>query len=67
VVILFDTEDKKRAKDFATSPDLEETMAKAGVMGNPNFYFLESAQRSRIMGEGWIELRGLHDVSEADE
>jgi hypothetical protein len=31
VVILFDTEDSKRAKDFAVSPDLEETMAKAGV------------------------------------
>jgi hypothetical protein len=62
VVILLDTEDSKRAKDFATSPDLEETKAKAGAMDSPNFYFLESAQRSRIMGGVWIELLGPHDV-----
>jgi hypothetical protein len=66
VVILFDTEHTKRAKDFATSPDLRETMAKAGVMDSPTVYFLESAEPLRVMGMGWIELLGLHGV-EADE
>ena len=37
-----DTKDTKRAKDFAASPDLKETMAKAGVMDSPTIYFLES-------------------------
>ena len=32
----------KRAKDFAASPDLRETMAKAAVMDDPTIYFLES-------------------------
>jgi hypothetical protein len=60
VVILFDTGDTKRAKDFVASPDLKETMAKAGVIDSPTFYFLESAQPPRAMGAGWIELLGLH-------
>jgi len=41
-VVVFDTEDTKRAKAFATSTDLEETMAKAGVVDTPTIYFLES-------------------------
>jgi hypothetical protein len=40
VIILFDAEDTKRAKKFAASPDLRETMAKAGVMDDPTIYFL---------------------------
>jgi hypothetical protein len=35
IVVVFDTKDTKRAKDFAASPDLRETMAKAGVMDDP--------------------------------
>ena len=42
IVVVFDTKDTKRAKDFAASPDLRETMAKAGVMDDPTIYFLES-------------------------
>ena len=42
IVVVFDTEDAKRAKDFATSTDLEETMARAGVVDTPTIYFLES-------------------------
>src|SRR5262245_8714770 len=60
VVILFDTDDTKKAKDFVASPDLKATMTKAGVIDSPTFYFLESAERSRVMGMGWIELLGLH-------
>ena len=42
IVVVFDTKDTKRAKDFAASPDLRETMAKAGVMDDPTIFFLES-------------------------
>jgi hypothetical protein len=31
IVVVFDMEDTKRAKAFATSTDLEETMARAGA------------------------------------
>ena len=42
IVVVFETKDTKRAKDFAASPDLRETMAKAGVMDDPTIFFLES-------------------------
>jgi len=67
VVILFDTDDAKKARDFVASPDLKETMAEAGVIDSPTFYFLESAEPLRVMGTGWIELLGLHGVDEANE
>jgi hypothetical protein len=60
VVILFDTADTSRAKDFTGSADLKETMSKAGVLDRPTVYFLDSAQPLRAMGTGWIELLGLH-------
>jgi len=59
VVIVFDTDDTKKAKDFVDSPDLKATMAEAGVLNTPTFYFLESAQPVREMGTGWLELLGL--------
>ena len=42
IVVVFDTEDTNTAKDFAASADLEEVMAKAGVVDAPSIYFLES-------------------------
>jgi hypothetical protein len=42
IVVVFDTEDTKKAKDFAASADLKETMANAGVVDAPTIYFLES-------------------------
>ena len=42
IVVVFDTEDTTRAKAFAASTDLEETMTKAGVVDRPTIYFLES-------------------------
>ena len=42
IVVVFDTKDTKTAKDFAASPDLRETMAKAGVMDDPTIYFLDT-------------------------
>src|SRR5262245_37489075 len=50
VVILFDTDDTKKAKDFVASPDLKETMAKAGVVDRPTVHFLESAEPLRVAG-----------------
>ena len=39
---MFDTEDTKKAKEFAASADLKEAMIKAGVVDQPTIYFLES-------------------------
>jgi hypothetical protein len=61
VVISFDTDDTTKARDFAASPDLKETMAKAGVSDNPSFYFLQSTQSLSAMRDGWIELLGLRN------
>ena len=41
IVVVFDTEDTKKAKDFAASTDLKEAMAKSGVLDPPTIYFLE--------------------------
>ena len=41
IVVVFDTEDTKKAKDFAASADLKEAMEKAGVLDTPTIYFLE--------------------------
>ena len=42
IVVVFDTEDTRKAKEFAASADLKEVMAKAGVQDAPTIYFLES-------------------------
>jgi hypothetical protein len=41
VIVLFEAEDLKRAKEFAASSDLREAMQKAGVVDKPDIYFLE--------------------------
>jgi len=41
IVVVFDTEDTKKAKDFAASDDLK-AMIKAGVVDQPTIYFLEA-------------------------
>jgi hypothetical protein len=61
IVILFDTDDTKKAKEFAASPELKETMEKAGVSDSPTVYFLESTEQVTAMPMGWLELLGLHD------
>ena len=40
VVILFEAADLVRARDFAESADLRETMQQAGVIDKPDIYFL---------------------------
>jgi hypothetical protein len=42
IVVVFDTEDTKKAKEFAASPNLKEAMTAAGVLDTPTIYFLES-------------------------
>src|SRR6266581_1753863 len=42
IVVVFDTEDTKKAKDFAASADLKGAMIKAGVLDTPTIYFLEA-------------------------
>ena len=41
IVVVFDTEDTKKAKEFAASADVKEAMEKAGVLDTPTIYFLE--------------------------
>ena len=40
-IILFEAADLQKAKEFAASSDLRETMQKAGVIDKPDIYFLE--------------------------
>ena len=40
IVLLFEAQDIARAKAFAESTDLRETMASLGVMDKPDIYFL---------------------------
>jgi hypothetical protein len=40
VIILFSAQDLSRAKAFAESPDLRETMQRVGVIDKPDIYFL---------------------------
>ncbi len=44
VVIVFEWDDLGKAKTFTRSADLRETMAKAGVIGAPEFSFLEESE-----------------------
>ncbi len=41
VVILFTSDDRKKAEDFSKSPDLREVMQRAGVISLPEIVFLE--------------------------
>jgi hypothetical protein len=50
IVVVFDTEDTKMAKDFAASADLKEAMIKAGVLDTPTIYFLESIDWAKPPG-----------------
>jgi hypothetical protein len=40
VFILYKAADMAKAKAFGESPDLRDTMQKAGVVDKPDFYFL---------------------------
>jgi len=41
VIVLFEAADLDRAKAFANSDDLRETMMRAGVQDQPDVYYLD--------------------------
>lgn len=41
VVILFTSDDRKKAEDFSKSPDLRDVMQRAGVISLPEIVFLD--------------------------
>ena len=41
--LLFEAADVAQAKTFAASPDLKEKMKSAGVIGQPEIFFLSAA------------------------
>jgi heme-degrading monooxygenase HmoA len=41
IMILFEWEDLGKAHQFAESEDLRQTMERAGVVGEPELYFLD--------------------------
>jgi heme-degrading monooxygenase HmoA len=45
VFALFKWDSLDNARNFASSSELREAMAKAGVVGKPEIYFLEEAAR----------------------
>jgi len=44
-VILYEWESIEKAKKFTQSEDIRKTMERAGVIGIPEFYFLEEVER----------------------
>lgn len=44
VVIFFDWDTMENARKFANSPDLKDAMEKAGVVDQPDVYFLENVE-----------------------
>jgi quinol monooxygenase YgiN len=44
LLILFEWDNLERARQFAQSPDLRETMQRAGVIDQPDVYFLEKVE-----------------------
>lgn len=47
MVILFEWDDLEKAQKFAQSADLRETMQRAGVVDQPDVYFLEEVEHIR--------------------
>lgn len=44
IVILLEWDDLDKARQFVQSTDLRETMQQAGVVDQPDIYFLEEAE-----------------------
>ena len=44
VVIFFEWDTMENARRFANSPDLKEVMERAGVIDQPDVYFLENVE-----------------------
>ena len=52
IVVVFDTEDTKKAKEFAASADLKEAMMAAGVIDTPTIYFLDQSIEYAALATG---------------
>ncbi len=48
VIALFEWDDLNKARKFASSDDLRQTMQRAGVLGQPEFFFLEEVERKSL-------------------
>lgn len=48
VLILFEWDDLKKARQFTQSNDLRETMKRAGVSDKPDIYFLNEVDRPAV-------------------
>ena len=48
LLILFQWDDLEKARQFSQSNDLRETMQKAGVIDQPNVYFLETIEEVQV-------------------
>lgn len=44
VLVLLEWDDLERARLFVDSDDLQEAMQRAGVIGKPEFWFLDDAE-----------------------
>jgi heme-degrading monooxygenase HmoA len=47
-VILFEWDDLDKARTFAQSQDLRETMQRAGVTDQPDIYYFEEVEEVRV-------------------
>ncbi len=45
VVVITEWANEQDAQNFAESPNLHETMGRAGVVGKPDIYYLEEIDR----------------------
>ncbi len=45
MVLLFEWDNLEKAQKFAQSPELRETMEKAGVVDHPDLYFLDEVEQ----------------------
>lgn len=48
IVILFEWDDLKKARQFAQSEDLKKIMERAGVVDRPDIYFLEEIEKVTV-------------------
>jgi hypothetical protein len=53
IIVLFEAKDIGRARKFGESPDLRETMEKAGVIDKPDVYILNDASSVLAKASGY--------------
>ena len=53
VIVLFEAKNLARAKAFSESPDLRDTMVKAGVVDRPDIFFLTDQYSAMKAASGY--------------